>query len=84
MSLPNRKEFIDGFLAAVGDPDLAAQQALEDEMEIVYHGDVVGGHLHNGCSSTGCCACNQANVVEQHVPAQDTLPWSTPYHMFLV
>ena len=32
--LPNRKEFIRGFLAAVGDPNPAAQQALEDEMEI--------------------------------------------------
>jgi hypothetical protein len=38
--LSNRKEFIHGFLTVAIDPALAAQQALDDEMEIVYHGGV--------------------------------------------
>jgi len=38
--LPNRKEFIQGFLAAVGDEDPEEQQALDDEMGLGYRSGV--------------------------------------------
>ena len=38
--LPNRKEFIRGFLAAVGNEEPEAQRALEDEMGLGYRSGV--------------------------------------------
>ena len=34
--LPNQNEFMQGFLAAIGDPDLAAQKALKEELSFGY------------------------------------------------